>query len=365
MQTEAFWRAPGAAIVGTGLVALDVVLNERRQDKPKLWTGGTCGNVLTILAYLGWRSCPVARFDNDAPSRLIRRDLRRWNVDPRFLSLGQQTPTPIIVHRLRRNSHGENFHTFSLNCPECGQRLPAFRPITLSSANAIPRLPKAQVFFADRVSPGIVALAERFHASGSIIVFEPSALGEESLFQRMLALTHVLKYSDERLPDIHIDVPAGLFLEIQTLGRGGLRFRIRANRDKSKQWIRVEAFILKQIQDTAGAGDWCTAGLIHALGSNGLSGLESASVEKIIRASMFAQALSAWNCGFEGARGGMYASTIEDFHHSIREILAAKSHNIVSLDTDSGHPARVVARICSSCRGRVPRSVFDRLLHNA
>ncbi len=365
MQTEMFWRTPGAAIAGTGLVALDVVLNERRQEEPKLWTGGTCGNVLTILAYLGWRSYPIARFDNDAPARLIRKDLRRWNLDLRFLSLDEPAPTPIIVHRLRRNGHGENFHSFSLNCPECGQRLPMFRPITLSAVNTIARVPKVQVFFADRVSPGIVALAERFRASGAIIVFEPSGVGDETVFQRMLTLTHILKYSDERLPDLNITASADLLLEIQTLGHGGLRFRVNSNTGGRQRWIRVEAFILKQIQDTAGAGDWCTAGLIHALASKGLAGLKSASIAKIIRASMFAQALSAWNCGFEGARGGMYTSTTEDFHGSIDEILAAKSHSIVSFDHDQSHPTKVVAKICSSCRNGSRSSVFNRLLHNA
>lgn len=365
MQTDAFWRSPDAAVAGTGLVALDVVLNERRQEEPKLWTGGTCGNVLAILAYLGWRSYPIARCQNDAPARLIRKDLRRWNLDLRFLSLDEPAPTPIIIHRLRRNSHGENFHSFSLNCPECGQRLPMFRPVTLSGVNEIPRLPKAQVFFADRVSPGIVALAERFRASGAIIVFEPSAVGDEAAFERMLSLTHILKYSDERLPDLNVTAPADLFLEIQTLGYGGLRFRAKSSSRRRQQWIRVDAFLLKQIRDTAGAGDWCTAGLIHALAAKGLSGLKSASEAGIIRASLFAQALSAWNCGFEGARGGMYASTADEFHSAIDGILASKANNIVNLDQDTVQPRKVVAKICSSCRTGHRSSVFTRLLHNA
>jgi sugar/nucleoside kinase (ribokinase family) len=365
MQTETFWRSPEAAVAGTGLVALDVVLNERRQEEPKLWTGGTCGNVLAILAYLGWRSFPIARFDNDAPARLIRKDLRRWNLDLRFLSLDQPAPTPIIIHRLRRSARGENFHSFSLNCPECGQRLPMFRPITLSAVSEMSRLPKTQVFFADRVSPGIVALTERFRANGAIIVFEPSAVGDEVAFERMLSLTHILKYSDDRLPDLNITTPAELFLEIQTLGHGGLRFRVKSNTKRRQRWIRVEAFLLKQVSDTAGAGDWCTAGLIHALAAQGLSGLTSASEAKIIRASMFAQALSAWNCGFEGARGGMYASTPSEFHRSIEEILASQAHNIVNLDQDNLSPRKVVAKICSSCRTRNRSSVFTRLLHNA
>ena len=39
-------------VVGAGLVALDVVLDERTATPPRLWAGGTCGNVLSILAFL-------------------------------------------------------------------------------------------------------------------------------------------------------------------------------------------------------------------------------------------------------------------------------------------------------------------------
>jgi hypothetical protein len=59
----------------------------------------------------------------------------------------------------------------------------------------------------------------------------------------------------------------------------------------------------------------------------------------------------------------MYTSTTEDFHGSIDEILAAKSHNIVSFDHDQCHPTKVVAKICSSCRSGRRSSVFNRLLH--
>ena len=39
-------------VVGTGLIALDVVLDERTDTPPRLWAGVTCGNVLSILAFL-------------------------------------------------------------------------------------------------------------------------------------------------------------------------------------------------------------------------------------------------------------------------------------------------------------------------
>lgn len=47
---------PRPAIAGTGLIALDVVIPNEPRSLPQLWAGGTCGNVLTALAYLGWDS---------------------------------------------------------------------------------------------------------------------------------------------------------------------------------------------------------------------------------------------------------------------------------------------------------------------
>jgi len=237
-----------------------------------------------------------------------------------------------------------------------------FRAVTLAAVDEI-ALPQADVFFADRLSEGIIALAERFRARGAVIVFEPSAVGDEASFQRMLKLTHVLKYADERLPHLHITPPEDFFLEIQTLGSGGLRFRMNADRDGRSQWVSVEPFTLKRIRDTAGAGDWCTAGLIHVLASKGLTGLDSASIGKIGQALIFAQALSAWNCEFEGARGGMYLAATDDFRRSIEEIVASKSRAIANPHRETSHPAKVAANVSSSRRRRL--SVLNRLLRKS
>ena len=255
MQAELLWHQRGASIIETGLIALDVVLNERRQEDPRLWTGGSCGNVLAILAYLGWNAYPVGRLKQDAASHLIAKDLRRWDVDLRFLSLMPQAPAPVVIHRLRRTAQGENFHSFGLTCPECGQRLRSFRPISLSTVRELREWPDADVFFTDRVSTGILALAERARSQGAVIAFEPSGAGDKALFKRMLHLAHIVKYSHERLPYLPFDTPCSVLVEIQTLGKGGLQYRSRLGRARSTRWLRVEAFQLGRSQDTAGAGD--------------------------------------------------------------------------------------------------------------
>ncbi len=101
-------------VVGAGLIALDVVLDERTDTPPRLWAGGTCGNVLSILAFLGWRSLPVSRLARDAASRLIIRDLKRWGVDRR-----------VCLHRA--GEAGTN-HRASNSREFCGRAVPQLFP---------------------------------------------------------------------------------------------------------------------------------------------------------------------------------------------------------------------------------------------
>jgi hypothetical protein len=58
-------------VLGTGLIALDVVINTEFDRVPFFWAGGTCGNVMTILSSLGWDSYPVARLNGDSASRRV------------------------------------------------------------------------------------------------------------------------------------------------------------------------------------------------------------------------------------------------------------------------------------------------------
>lgn len=317
---------------------------------PKLWAGGTCGNVLAILAFLGWRSMPVSRLGRDAASRLIIRDMKRWGVDVSQACLGPTAPGPIIVHRLRQNSSGEPFHSFSLNCPDCGRRLPSYRPVPAAAIEAaLPSIPKPNVFFADRVSRGVINLAQALRERGALIVFEPSGNSDISHFREMLSITHVLKYSQERLPDLEVDVEIPLVVE--TMGQGGLRFRSRVSGAKSKGWQRCEPFNVNRQVDTAGAGDWCTAGILHTLGSQGAKSLIHADSTRLQRAISLGQALAAWNCGYRGARGGMYSVSKEEFEETLREILDHGSHLTPDEQEPGSELGKVVPRVCSECRG--------------
>ena len=116
-------------IIGTGLVALDIVFGPEAEQSIGSWAGGTCGNVLTILSCLGWASYPVARLADDEQSQVLRQDLSSWGVHLDYVYGSAYGSTPIILQYIRRNDRGEIVHKFSFKCPVCGRHLPTFRPV--------------------------------------------------------------------------------------------------------------------------------------------------------------------------------------------------------------------------------------------
>src|SRR5438105_3755577 len=105
-------REQGAAVpgltkplaFGTGLVALDVILNVDSDVSPGFFTGGTCGNVLTILGYLGWHSSPISRLGSGPAGQRVMHDLKRWHVTSKYITDDDDGSTPIIIHRIGRRS---------------------------------------------------------------------------------------------------------------------------------------------------------------------------------------------------------------------------------------------------------------------
>ncbi len=82
--------------IGTGLVALDIILNGNPQTPPKFSIGGSCGNVLTILSFLDWSSFPIVRLDNKPGSIKLIRELKKWGVKTNLISRSSDGSTPII-----------------------------------------------------------------------------------------------------------------------------------------------------------------------------------------------------------------------------------------------------------------------------
>jgi sugar/nucleoside kinase (ribokinase family) len=316
-RTRSHWLnttnpGPAPVVFGTGLIALDIILSAYPDRGPKLAAGGTCGNVLTALSFLGWEAFPVARLNGDVASELVSADLARWGVALDFAMQTPSAPTPIILQRNDRGRDGKPRHRFSIACPACGAWYPSFRAVTIEGAESvIEAIGDAshagfapQVFFFDRVSRGALLLAEWFAGHGALVVFEPVGVGDPRLFAEALSVAHVLKYSRERLPDLSraSRLGSGVLVEIETIGDSGLRYRSRRSQ---ASWNQLEAIRTPKVVDTAGAGDWCTAAFLATTATGGLETFGQLSVRDIADALRVGQAAATVACEYEGARGAM------------------------------------------------------------
>jgi sugar/nucleoside kinase (ribokinase family) len=286
-----------ATVMGSGFIALDIVYGREGMFAA---TGGSCGNVLIALAWLGWSSTPVARLGCDKTGDFVVDDMRAVGLDLRSLQRSQTVPTPVVVQQFVEDRTGTRRHRFSLVCPECGAWLPRYRSVVLPHAHAVMENAAPKAFYFDRTSPATVALAEWAKKNGAVVLFEPSSIGEDALFERAVDACHILKFSHERFgKDAELAQAREPNLVVRTLGADGLEARWKG------RWSRFAPFVAPRVVDTAGAGDWCSVGLLHVLAQKGAKGLAAAQKGDVERALRLGQALAALSCGFEGARGLM------------------------------------------------------------
>ncbi len=344
-------------IFGTGLLALDLVMSADRSEPAHAWAGGTCGNVLAILALLGWDAFPVARLNKDAASQRVRADLKKWGVQLKFASCGPTTDTPIIIQHILRAGDGAPRHRFSWSCPHCGSWLPSFKPVTTKAVGPVTEhFPGIKAVFMDRLSPAALLMAKSAADYGAIVIFEPSAKCDERQLAQAVKLAHVIKYSDDRFASVAgaMEADSATLVEVQTFGAQGLRYRHRFGKGVSK-WSSLDAVPAPVLADTCGSGDWCTAGLISMSCAAGADGLRRGGAVLVDSALRFGQKLAAWNVGFEGARGGMYAIERATLERVLHELAAGGND---WSDIGSARGRRKVARVaCPACppqRRRAP-----------
>ncbi len=345
-------KSPRPTCVGAGLVALDVVIGSDSKSQGTLWAGGSCANALTILSYLGWTSYPVARIGADYAARVVVDDLQKWKVRTDFVFCEQETNTPIVIERIRVNQRGIPRHHFEWSCPNCQTLLPKYKSIQAKLAKVIAeKLPQANVFYFDRIASSVLELARKSKASGALVFFEPSAIKNKAIFSECLSIADIVKYSHERLGSIQeLTQSASIPLEIETLGKEGLRYRLCTKGARSRRWHFMEAFPVERPRDFVGSGDWTSAGIIHRLGHSGRSGLDSAKARDINDALRFGQALAAFNCYYEGARGGMYTVTKPKFKSIVRSIYEQEDKPEVIGERVDAESRNLFSHICPTCR---------------
>lgn len=290
---------------GTGLIALDVILNGNPLSKPKLLAGGSCGNVLTILSYLGWDSFPIARLSKNKGTKSLINDLKANGVKVDLITKTEDGSTPVIIHRILKDKNDQPKHRFEFKVPKTGEWLPSYKPVLATRVEKITKFGiTPSVFYLDRISRANIDLASHYKTKGALIFFEPSSISDDKQFKECLAISDIIKFSSDRIPNYkETFTQKQALLEIETLGSDGLQYRSVNQTDNT--WKMIHAPKIDNVIDTAGAGDWCSAGIISIL-SSCFSTKKSFSIKEVESAVRFGQFIAALNCCFYGARGLMY-----------------------------------------------------------
>jgi fructokinase len=239
-----------------------------------------------------------------------------------LISKSNDGSTPIIIHRILKDKSGLPKHKFEFKDPDTSAWLPSYKPVLKKDVHLIlGKQPLANVFYLDRYNRGAIDLAKANKELGATVFFEPSSISDENLFEECLKISDIVKFSNERIPNYSELYPVSqTTLEIETLGSEGLRYRYSPDKIV-KSWKKVPAYKTNRVLDAAGAGDWCSAGIIYTLKNSDSLSFHKADIKEIEASLKYGQILGAINCAFDGARGLMYEVEKEELENTINVLM--------------------------------------------
>lgn len=304
-------------ILGSGVFNLDTIVVREYPQGPQQQrvfnekvaleeVGGTCGNVVTMLAYLGEEVFPVARFDDSPEGLKLTEDFRRYGCDCRFVSNTPDggTTTLRCVHKLDR----EGNHTLSSRIGSAGgSRFPRRKflrgrdeaPAFLEALDFVP-----DVFFFDDPASGHRVLAKGLREKGTLVYFEPAHM-ETSAEKGSVDVSDIIKFSNQNIPDVAFTDGYKDKLFIQTMGSEGLRFNLRG-----EGWMNLPPAECEKVIDWEGAGDWTTSMLIHGLCQRGILSVRDMTGSAITEILLEAQRVAARSVEYLGSKGIIHAMKI-------------------------------------------------------
>ncbi len=210
--------------------------------------------------------------------------------------------TPGIVELVRNSRMGT--HEFRFQCPACGTRLPKAAVVSRRRAEVEAKvIDRFDGFFFDRATSATVRLAEAAREAGLLVVFEPNTIPRGGFADRAAELSDIVKVSQQpsnRMGTWQPTSGASTKLIIETLGQRGVRFRVRSPR-RWGAWRERPAPSQTCIRDTAGAGDWLSAGLIASL----LMSADAITFDTVGASIEYGQRLSAISLAFDGPNGAL------------------------------------------------------------
>lgn len=286
-------------VLGAGFACVDLIKGTTR---PHISLGGTAANVLTILSQLGFETKLLTAEYAGGIEDWYRNALQIRQIFPIYFQKSKKRLS-VIIEDIDPNN---NTHFFRTSCSNCKNSfMNAILPSVEKAEKLMPEMDNCNLLFYDRFSSGINYLANINKEGWNM--YEPNAF---RMYVNLLSgcqASDIVKFSSERIPDkiceqlLHDLLDTRAKIVIVTMGQEGLRFTVKKNGGWG-EWNYLPSIDSKNVVDTAGAGDWLTAGFLYELLSE-YPVVQTISQEKLAEKLKKAQLLATAACGFTGAQG--------------------------------------------------------------
>ena len=296
-------------IIGTGIFNLDsIIIREYplgphdRKFTEKLVieeAGGTCANVMCMLAHLGWESFPVAILDTSEEGYKVTESLKNYGCNCKFVQNTEAGGTTILKLTHKLNPDGSPKISIRAGSPG-GSIFPKRHflrkrdeaPAFIEALDFVP-----DVFFFDDPAAGHRLIAQALSSKGSLIYFEPASIKEKKDYE-CIALSHIIKFSGENIGEPQFTENYNNKLFIQTLGSEGIRFNLRG-----EGWVTLPPVANSNLVDWEGAGDWTTSAFLNALGDANALSIDRLTSEIVRNALGTAQEIASKSVSYLGSKG--------------------------------------------------------------
>ena len=337
-------------LLTAGYFTLDAIV--RNVAKGDYWhsAGGTSGNVSIFASALGVKVSILMRIGQDQRGVRLLSMFKCAGIDVSRVEYEPGLHTPGIVE-LIRDSQGKS-HRFTHICPVCQTRLPSDTVVSSRHAAAEAQsIDGFDAFFFDRATPSTLRLAQAAQEAGLLVMFEPPSLPRSANAKRAASMSDIVKVAlrpGQEGGQWQPNKDASTQLIIETLGPMGVQLRRRLKAGWSKAQ-KMPAVPQSSIKDTAGAGDWLTAGFLCSQ-LHGVHNNEMVSENDWKDNIEYGQRLSAVSLAFYGPHGALVALGATTIDQIAKEIAPFKVEHESGVEaTQQLLPHNASQNLCNLC----------------
>ena len=304
-------------ILGTGNFALDIIYQreypegfdtaKKRNpfvDKKLIEeVGNTCGNVMSMLPYLGVETYPIGHFDESEQGLKIAADLKRYGANTRFVKNSKEGGTTLMtcIHKLDANGQ----HTMSHRATAPNSRFPKRKQLRKAEVQGfIDALDfKPDAYFFDVSDAGPRELAKILKEQDVMVYYEPEGNKEMNKFIKCVEVSDVIKFSGTNILDTSFvaNYPDKLF--IRTMGEEGMEFDLRG-----QGWKKIAPIPNNNVVDWEGAGDWTSSVFLAELCKLNKLNIAQLTSEEVRKVLETAAATASRSVSYMGSKGMIQAN---------------------------------------------------------